>query len=97
MALLVWGCLSNAASCVLCVARRLKDHNDLQHHSPRLKNTCIRQSSARQVVPQQKAKPTRAARSEAEPQRSAAKAAAAWLTYNNNNNDIWIMNLYVFI
>ena len=35
--------LSNAASFVLCVFCRVKDHHKLLHYSPRLKNICIRQ------------------------------------------------------
>ena len=35
--------LSNTASFVLCVFRRVKDHLNLLYYSPRLKNTCVRQ------------------------------------------------------
>ena len=52
-ALLVSCYLSNTASFVLCVFCRVKDHHDLLHDSPLLKNTCVRQvvSSVRQVIP----------------------------------------------
>ena len=35
--------LSNAASLVLCVFRRVKDHHTLPNHSPCLKKSCVRQ------------------------------------------------------
>ena len=35
--------LSNTASFVLCVFRRVKDHQNLLHCSPLLKNACARQ------------------------------------------------------
>ena len=31
------------ASFVLCVFRRVEDHHNLQHYSPRLKSACVRQ------------------------------------------------------
>ena len=34
---------SNAASFVICVFPRFKDHHNLLHYSPRLKKTCVRQ------------------------------------------------------
>ena len=43
MSLLVWRYLSNTASFVLCVFRRVKDHHNLLHHSPPLKKACARQ------------------------------------------------------
>ena len=43
MALLVLRYLSNAASFVLCVFRRVKDHHTLSNYSPCLKKTCVRQ------------------------------------------------------
>ena len=33
----------SAAASVLCVFRRAKDHRNLLHYSPCLKNTCVRQ------------------------------------------------------
>ena len=41
--LLVQRYVSNAASFVLCVFRRVKDHHILLHDSPLLKKTCVRQ------------------------------------------------------
>ena len=35
--------LSNAASFVLCVFRRVKDHHNLLHSSPLWEKTCVRQ------------------------------------------------------
>ena len=46
VASLVWRHLSNTASFVLCVFRRVKDHHILKHYSRRLKKTC----AIRQVV-----------------------------------------------
>ena len=43
MALLVLRHLSNTASFVLCVLRRVKDHHKLQHDAPLLEKTCVRQ------------------------------------------------------
>ena len=43
VALVVSRYLSNAASIVLCVIRRVKDHHKLLHDSPLLKNTFVRQ------------------------------------------------------
>ena len=43
VALLVQRYLSSAASFVLCVFRRVKDHHSLLHHSPLLKKACVRQ------------------------------------------------------
>ena len=43
MALLVEPCLPEAASFVLCVPRRVKDHHNLLHESPHLKKACVRQ------------------------------------------------------
>ena len=34
---------SNTASFVVCVVCRVKDHHYLLHHSPRLKEACVRQ------------------------------------------------------
>ena len=46
-AYLGWHNLSNATCQVwpylLCVVRRVNDHHNLRHCSPRLKNTCVRQ------------------------------------------------------
>ena len=42
-ALIVWRYLSNTASFVLCVFRRVKGHGNLLHYSLRLKKTCARQ------------------------------------------------------
>ena len=43
VALLVQSYSSNAASLVLCALRRVKDHCNLPHDSPRLKKSCVRQ------------------------------------------------------
>ena len=43
VALFVQRYLSNTASFVLCVFRRVKEHHNLLHDSTRLKKTCVRQ------------------------------------------------------
>ena len=50
-ALLVWSYLSNTASFVLCVFRRVKDHRHLLHYSPRLKKACVRQVVLDKLLP----------------------------------------------
>ena len=51
VALLVSRYLSNAASFVLCVLRRVKDHHTVLHYSPRLKNICVRQVALDKWLP----------------------------------------------
>ena len=48
--LLVQSYLSNTASFVLCVFRRVKDLHDLLHCSPLSKNTCVRRVVDRRVL-----------------------------------------------
>ena len=43
VALLVQRYLSSTASFVVCVVCRVKEHHNVLHYSPRLKNTCVRQ------------------------------------------------------
>ena len=43
--------MSNPASLVLCVFRRVKDHQHLLHDSPRSKKTCVRQVALDKWLP----------------------------------------------
>ena len=58
VSLFVWCYLSNAASFVLCVFRRAKDHHNLLHSSPVLKKTCIRRAMLDKWFPLVKSDPS---------------------------------------
>ena len=51
LSLLVQHDLSNTASCVLCVFRRVNNHRRLQHCSPNMTNTCVRQVVLDKIFP----------------------------------------------